>query len=116
MAAGIASLEVFEEQQLFQRANDLSPYFQECLHSGIKGLPNVIDTRSIGMMGAVEFAPSAGHKRPFDVYDRCFEKGVFARAAGPQVVLSPSLVSTKQDIDRIIDTLRESIKESAAAF
>lgn len=55
MAAGIATLEVYEEQQLFQRANDLAPYFEKAIHS-LKGLPNVVDIRNIGLMGGVELS------------------------------------------------------------
>lgn len=117
MAAGIAALEVFKEQNLFEKANELAPYFQEAIHS-LKGLPNVIDIRNIGLMGAVELVPSVpvANRRTIDIYDRCFEKGVFLRATGSLIALSPSLVSTKKDIDQIIGTLGESIKESAAAF
>lgn len=117
MAAGIAALEVFKEQNLFEKANELGPYFQEAIHS-LKGLPNVIDIRNIGLMGAVEVTPSVpvANKRSLDIFDRCFEKGVFVRSTGSLIALSPSLLSTRADIDRIISTLGQSIKESAAAF
>jgi len=60
MAAGIATMEVFEEQRIFERANDIAPYFQEALHS-LKGLPNVTDIRNYGLMGAVDIASAPGH-------------------------------------------------------
>ncbi len=115
MAAGIANLEVIKEQQLFEKAAALSPYFQEALHS-LKGLPHVIDIRNIGLMGAVELEPSSdvANRRSFDIFDRCFEKGVFLRAsAGTMIALSPPLLSEKKHIDQIVDVLGQAIKESA---
>lgn len=59
MAAGIATLEVYQEQAIFENAAVLEPYFEQLLHS-LKGLPHVVDIRNIGLMGAVEVAPIAG--------------------------------------------------------
>lgn len=117
MAAGIATLEVYQEEKLFERTDEMAPYFEEQLHS-LKGLPNVIDIRNYGLMGAVEFAPIPGSpiKRAMDVFDRCFERGTFVRAAGNNLAFSPPLISEKKHIDRLVDTLAKSIKESAAQF
>lgn len=115
MAAGVAAQEVFKEQQIFENSASLAPYFEEKLHT-LKGLPHVVDIRNIGMMGGVEFevpegtSPSA---RSMDVFDRCFEKGVLLRFTGATVPLSPPLICDKSDIDHIVDTLKESILESA---
>lgn len=59
MAAGIATLEVYKEQAIFENAAALEPYFEQLLHS-LKGLPHVVDIRNIGLMGAVEMTPIAG--------------------------------------------------------
>lgn len=59
MAAGIATLEVYKEQGIFENAAALEPYFEQLLHS-LKGLPHVVDIRNIGLMGAVEVTPIAG--------------------------------------------------------
>lgn len=78
MAAGIAALEVFEEQKIFENVKRLAPYLEEILHSRLKGLPHVVDIRNCGFMAAVEVdpIPSLPTKRALDVFDRCFEKGV----------------------------------------
>lgn len=117
MAAGIATLEVYQEEGLFERANDLAPYFQEGIHS-LKGLPNVIDIRNVGLMGAIELAPIPGNpsKRGSDIYDRAFEKGVYARLTGNTLACAPPLISTKAHIDRLFNTLGEAIVESSKAF
>ena len=52
-------------------------------------------------------------KRATDIFDRCFEKGVFLRAAGGSVVMSPPLICEKEHIDRIINTLADAIVESS---
>ena len=117
MAAGIATMEVFKEQQLFERANALAPYFEQSLHS-LKGLPNVVDIRNLGMMGAVELAPVPGAplKRVMDIFDRTFAKGTLIRASGPNLAFSPPLIAEKKHVDQLVDHLHQAIKESAAAF
>lgn len=118
MAAGIASLEVFKEQKIFENAASLAPYWEEKVHS-LKGLPHVVDIRNVGMMGAVEVAPAAGvnpSARAQDIFDRAFEKGVLLRFTGNTIPLSPPLVSEKKHLDQIIDVLRESINDSAKHF
>jgi beta-alanine--pyruvate transaminase len=114
MAAGIATLEVYEEEGLFQRAADMAPYFEKGLHS-LKGLPNVVDIRNIGMMGAVELQPVAGElmKRSFDVFNRCFDKGVMVRVSGSTCAYSPPLICEKSHVDQMINTLHDSIIASA---
>src|SRR3546814_9586419 len=59
VAAGLATLDVYAEEGLFQRAADLAPYFEDAIHA-LKGLPNVVDVRNLGMMAAVEVAPREG--------------------------------------------------------
>ena len=56
---GLATLQVYEEQKLFQKAEAMAPYFESSLHA-LKGLPNVIDIRNYGLMGAVEFTTIPG--------------------------------------------------------
>jgi beta-alanine--pyruvate transaminase len=113
MAAGIATLDVYEDLNLFNRANDMAPYFEELVHS-MKGLPNVVDCRNIGMMGAVELKamPGAPTKRSSDIFDRCFNKGLLIRATGQTIAMSPPLISEKKDLAQIVSILSEAIHES----
>lgn len=114
MAAGIATLEVYREQQLFERADELSQYWEDGLHS-LKGLPKVVDIRNVGLMGAVEFAPVPGAltKRASDIFDRCFEKGLMVRNTGSTIAFSPPLTIEKGHIDTIINTFSEAVIESS---
>lgn len=114
MAAGLATMEVFEEQKIFENANSLAPYWEELMFS-MKDLPNVVDIRNIGLMGAVELStiPGAPIRRSMDIFDRAFKKGALVRVAGPTIAMAPPLVSTKQDLEKLISILTSAIKESA---
>jgi len=115
MAAGIATLEVYEEQKIFENCAKMAPYWEQGLHS-LKGLPNVVDIRNFGLLGGVELATIPGQhpsKRSADILERCFSKGLYIRIAGPTMTLSPPLIAEKQHIDRLVNTLGEAIVESA---
>lgn len=117
MAAGIATLDVYKEQRLFERSEELAPYFEQAIHS-VKGLPNVIDIRNIGTMGAIELStvPGAPFKRIMDIFDRCWKKGVLLRASAGALAFSPPLIMEKKHVDRIFNTVAEAIVESSKEF
>ncbi len=110
-AAGLASLETYAEEGLFERAAEIAPYWQEALHS-LKGLPHVIDIRNLGLIGAVELEPMAGEptKRAFAAFVECFEKGVLIRTTGDIIAMSPPLIVEKAHIDTLIGTLGDVLK------
>lgn len=56
-AAGLATLDVYESEGLFQRATAMAPCWEEAVHS-LKDLPHVLDIRNLGMVAAVELAPA----------------------------------------------------------
>jgi len=105
-AAGIATLDVFEEEGLLTRAADLAGYWQDAVH-GLKGAPHVVDIRNCGLMAAVELAPRAGQpgKRAYEVFTGAFEAGVLIRVTGETIALSPPLIVEKPQIDRIFDCI-----------
>jgi beta-alanine--pyruvate transaminase len=113
-AAGLATLETYADEGLLTRAQEMQRYFSECLFS-LKGLPNVIDIRTIGLVGGVELTPIAGEptKRAFNIFLDCFDKGVMLRTTGDIVAISPPLIIERQQIDQIIDTLRGAIQRAA---
>jgi beta-alanine--pyruvate transaminase len=92
---------------LFERARDLSPYWEEAVHS-LKGARHVIDLRNLGLVGAVEIDPRPGApmKRTYDIFTRCYAAGVLVRQAGDIICLSPPLITEKTQIDQIVETLR----------
>jgi beta-alanine--pyruvate transaminase len=113
-AAALGTLDTYEEEGLLTRATEMQGYFAECLHS-LKGEPNVIDIRNIGLVGGIELAPLPGEpaKRAFNVFLDCYDKGLLVRTTGDTVALSPPLVIERSHIDQIIDTIRGALKRAA---
>ena len=113
-AAALATLETYADDGLLTRAAQLQGYFADALHS-LKGLPNVIDIRNIGLVGGVELSglPGEPAKRAFNVFLDCWDHGVLVRVTGDIVALSPPLIVEKSQIDRIIDVLGAAIKRCA---
>ena len=113
-AAALGTLATYEEEGLLTRAGDLQAYFGEAVHS-LRGEPNVIDIRNIGLVGGVELTPIAGSpaKRAFDIFLDCYERGVLLRTTGDTVALSPPLIIERGQIDQLVDTLRGAIRRHA---
>jgi len=110
-AAALATLYLYRHEGLFTRARELSRYWEDALHS-LKGLPHVVDLRNYGLIGAIEFAPASGraNTRAFEVFLKCFERGVLTRASGDVLALSPPLVIEKGHIDELFGTIGEVIR------
>jgi beta-alanine--pyruvate transaminase len=110
-ACGIATLETYKEEGLFERARELEGYWQEALHS-LKGLPHVIDIRNMGLIGAVELEgiPGEPTKRAFNAFLKAYEKGILIRTTGDIIAMSPPLIISKAEIDQLIGTLGDVLK------
>ena len=93
---------------MLTRAAELAPYWADALHS-LKGLPHVIDLRSIGLIGAIELEPIAGlpTKRAFSAFLKAYDAGLLIRTTGDIIALSPPLIIEKSQIDFIFDTLKD---------
>jgi beta-alanine--pyruvate transaminase len=113
-AAGLATLQVYEDEGLLTRAGELQGYFGECVHA-LKGEPNVIDVRNIGLVAGIELSPRPGEpaKRAYDVFTDCFKSGVLVRVTGDIIALSPPLIVQREQIDQIVDTLRTALRRVA---
>jgi len=113
-AAALATLDVYQEEGLFQRAADLAPYFADAVHS-LKGTRNVIDLRNLGLIGAVELEPIPGKPtaRAFDAFLKAYDKGLLIRTTGDIIALSPPLIAEKRHVDQIFDLLSGVLKEAA---
>jgi beta-alanine--pyruvate transaminase len=110
-AAGLATLETYKQDGLFERAAGLASYWQEGVHS-LKGLPHVIDIRNMGLIGAIELEPIAGEptKRAFQAFLNAYEKGVMIRTTGDIIAMSPPLIIEKAHIDQLFGTLSDVLK------
>jgi beta-alanine--pyruvate transaminase len=113
-AAGLATLDIYREEALFERADSLAPYWADAVHS-LKSRRNVIDIRSLGLVAGVELDPRKGAPaaRAYDVLVDCFEAGVLVRTTGDTVAMSPPLIVEKAQIDRLVDTLGKAIDKAA---
>jgi len=111
-AAGLATLDTYREENLFERAAELSSYWEDMLH-GLKGLPHVIDVRNLGLIGAIELEPIAGKpiERAFNAFLLAYEKGLLIRTTGDIIALSPPLIVEKFEIDKIGETLSDVLKQ-----
>jgi beta-alanine--pyruvate transaminase len=105
-AAALATLDVFEEQQVMAHAASMKQYWEDAVHS-LKGLPHVIDIRTIGLIAGIELAPIAGKPglRAFTAFKKAFADGVLIRTTGDIIALSPPLVLEKQHIDELFGKL-----------
>jgi beta-alanine--pyruvate transaminase len=113
-AAAIATLDVYTKEGLLTRAASLSPQWENAVHS-LRGLPHVIDIRNYGLIGAVELEPRAGKPaaRGFEVFLKCFERGVMVRQTGDTIAMSPPLIIEQKQIERMVETLGAVIRETA---
>ena len=114
-AAAIATLGLFKQEKLFERAGQMGKVLGDAMHGGLKGLPNVIGIRTLGLAGAVELSPFAGSpgKRAFDIFMTCYHHGVLVRPAGENLVVCPPYIVEKEHIDRIVNVLADAIGQHA---
>lgn len=114
-AASQATLDVYQEEGLFDRCLAMAPYWEDALHS-LRGEPWVIDIRNLGLVGGIELEgiPGKPTKRAFEAYLRCYDKGIHIRTTGDILALTPSLVIEKEEIDQLIDVIRATLREMAA--
>ncbi len=113
-AAAEATLGLYHEEHLFDRARATASRFEDAVHS-LKGLPHVIDVRNFGLMAGIELETRPGQPgaRAFDAFLRCFEKGVLVRTSGDVIALSPPLIVNQSQLDEIVGTLAGVLRELA---
>ena len=112
-AAAIATLNLFREEALFERAAKMGVVLGNALHSGLKGLPNVVGIRALGLAGAVELSPIAGApgKRAYDIFMHCYHHGVMVRPAAENIVVCPPYIVTEAQIDQIVSVVADAIRQ-----
>jgi len=112
-AAASAVLDIYRDENLFERAAELSPYWEEGVHS-LKGLPNVTDIRNLGLAAGIDLAPSGPvGSRGFAAFTKAFDLGLMVRQSGDAIAMSPPLVIEKAQIDEIIDITSRTIRAVA---
>jgi len=111
-AAMLATLDVYQSEQLFERAAAIAPYFEDAAHS-LRGLPNVKDVRNLGLVCGIELdsIPKKPGKRGYDAFVKCFwNKDILIRTTGDIIALSPPLIIEKAQIDQLFGAIAEVLK------
>ena len=111
-AAAIATMQVYKDEKLFERAASMSAAFEHAAHQ-LNGLPHVKDIRNLGMVCGIELEPLPGKPtaRAYEVFERCFwEKNLLIRTTGDIIALSPPLIINHEQIDTLFSTLAEVIQ------
>jgi len=113
-AAGLAALDVYEEEGTFAQSAALEQHFEDLLH-GFADHPLVIDVRNFGLMGAIEMAPRNGAPgaRGAEAHKKCFwDENLVVRAGMDTLQFSPFLNSDPDEmaesfkgIRRVLDTI-----------
>ena len=110
-AAGCATLDVYLDEGLFERARQLEGKLEDALHS-LKGEPNVIDIRNFGLIGAVELESIEGQPtaRAMQIFRDCYDNGVIIRTTGDTLAFSPPLIIEESEIDTVVETVRSALR------
>jgi beta-alanine--pyruvate transaminase len=114
-AAGIATLDVYRDEKLFERAKALEPTWADAAMT-LKGLPRVLDIRTVGLTVGIDLAPKPDGvgKLGYEAMERGFhDEGIMFRIAGDSIAMSPPLIVTEAQIDEIFGKVAKVIKAVA---
>jgi beta-alanine--pyruvate transaminase len=111
-AAGLATLDLYRDERLFERTRKLEPVWAEAA-MGLKGLPNVLDIRCVGLTAGIDLAsrPDAVGRRGYDAMEHAFhEKNLVIRVTGDTIALTPPLIVSEREINEIFDKVADVIR------
>ncbi len=109
VAAALAVQDIFEKEDIFKRAKNLSSYFLDGLFS-LKDIDCIENIRGYGLMGGIDIKKTdRPGKAGFLTYKKCYEAGVNFKATGDCLIIAPPFISEKKHIDEMIDKLRQGI-------
>ena len=115
-AAGLATLDIYRDEKLFERARNLEPKFADAVMT-LKGLPNVLDIRTVGLTAGIDLAPRAADlvgKRGYDAMVSAFhDNDLMLRIAGDTLALTPPLIISEEQIGEVIDKVGKVIRAVA---
>ena len=101
--------DIFEKDDIFNRAKNLAPYFQKGLFS-LQDLESVENIRGYGMMGGIDMKMKGiPGKAGYECFKSCYEAGVNFKATGDCLIIAPQFICEEKHIDEIIDKLRTGI-------
>jgi beta-alanine--pyruvate transaminase len=115
-AAGLATLDLYRDEGLFERSKALEPVWADAVFSAWRDIPGVLDIRQVGLTAAVDFAPSKDGvgKRGFECIERAFhDEGLMIRTAGDTIAVTPPLIVTEAQIGELTEKVAKVIKATA---
>jgi len=112
-AAAMASLDILEQEKLVARVAELSPYFEQGVHS-LKGMPFINDIRNLGFAAGftIESYPGEPARRPFELAMKLLEKGFYVRYGGDTLQLGIPFTTEKSEIDALINAMQETLMDA----
>lgn len=107
-AAGLATLEIYQGEGLFDRALAIEPYWRAAIHS-LRDARHVIDIRDFGLIAGIELSPRPGAPtaRAMEAFEAAFDQGLLIRVTGDIIALSPPLIVEEVQIDQVVETIRK---------
>ncbi len=115
VAAGVATLNLYKDEGLFEKAKAGEARFAEAMMS-LKGLPSVADIRPIGLLAGIDLDPVPGKPgvRGYDAIERMYhEHDLYVRVTMDTIIVAPPLIATDSDISQIRDRIATVIKAVA---
>ena len=110
-AAALATLEIYEREDLFRRAAELSPYFLDRMFE-LAGLPGVTDVRGFGLLAAFDLAPEGTPgTRGFRSLRRLYDEGLLIKWTGDTGIIAPPLIAERDHIDELASILRRVLSQ-----
>jgi beta-alanine--pyruvate transaminase len=108
-AAGLATLDIYRNEGLFERGRELSPYFQDAIFS-LRDAPHIVDIRGYGMIAAIDVAADgAPGRRGHALQKKLFDSGLHLKTTGDCAIIAPPLIATREHIDMMTDILRRTL-------
>ena len=108
-AAGLATLDLYRDEGLFERGQALAPYFLDAIFA-LRDIGVVADIRGYGMLAAIEVHPDGvPGKRGHAFQKKLFDNGLHLKATGDAAIVAPPLCATREHVDLIADILRRTL-------
>jgi beta-alanine--pyruvate transaminase len=111
-AAGLATLDLYASEGIFEHAAKMAPIWQDAVHS-LRGAPHVIDVRNAGIIGGIELESRSGMPgaRAYDVFvDMFVNQNALIRVTADILALSPPLIISESQISELIGKVRKSLE------
>ncbi|MGH6771804.1 MAG: aspartate aminotransferase family protein [Xanthobacteraceae bacterium] len=114
-AAGLATLDLYREEDLFARARKREPIWADAVMT-LKDAPNVLDIRCVGLTAGIDLAAHAGApgRRAYDAMVHAFQnESLVVRVTGDTIALTPPLIVSEGEIGEIVEKVERSIRAVA---